>query len=106
MQIAKCKLPQWGQLHFAIRNLQFAICNCWLAAVSLAPAAEPTRLTTDGLLKQRPSWSPDGTQLAFTRHQGATIFLFIRAADGSERRLTKSKDPEFDAQWSPDGKRL
>jgi len=69
-------------------------------------AAEPTRLTTDGLLKQRPAWSPDGTQLAFTRHQGATIFLYVRSADGSERRMTKSKDPEFDACWSPDGKRL
>jgi TolB protein len=75
-----------------------------LAGASLA--AEPTRLTSDGLLKQRPAWSPDGAQLAFTRHQGDTIFLFIRAADGSQRRLTKSKDPEFDAHWSPDGKRL
>lgn len=78
----------------------------FLSFCAISVAAEPTRLTTDGLLKQRPAWSPDGTQLAFTRHQGATIFLFLRAADGSERRLTKSKDPEFDADWSPDGKRL
>ena len=77
-----------------------------LASLTSSAATEPIRLTTDGLLKQRPAWSPDGTQLAFTRHQGATIFLFIRSADGSERRLTKSKDPEFDAHWSPDGKRL
>ena len=65
------------------------------------------RLTTDGHLKQRPAWSPEGAWLAFTRHQGATIFLFLRSTDGSqEKRLTAGKDPEFDAAWSPDGKRL
>jgi TolB protein len=80
-----------------------------LAAV--CPAQQPdrplVRLTTDGLLKQRPAWSPDGKWLSFTRHEGATIFVFVRAADGSsERRLTKRTDPEFDAVWSPSGARL
>src|SRR6059058_1518519 len=65
------------------------------------------RLTSDGHFKQRPAWSPDGAWLSFTRHQGATIFLFLRSADGSqEKRLTSRKEPEFDAVWSPDGKRL
>jgi len=83
--------------------------------VELAAAQQPqlpadgplARLTTDGLLKQRPAWSPDGKWLSFTRHEGATIFVFVQAADGSsERRLTKRTDPEFDAVWSPDGSRL
>ena len=72
-------------------------------------AAEPVvvRLTTDGHLKQRPAWSPDGASLVFARHQGATIFLFLRSADGKEeKRLTSRDAPEFDAVWSPDGKRL
>jgi TolB protein len=79
------------------------------SAVILLGADEPTitRLTTDGHLKQRPAWSPDGAWLSFTRHQGATIFLFLRSADGrQEKRLTSRKEPEFDAAWSPDGKRL
>ena len=77
--------------------------------VSRANAEPPpiNRLTSDGHLKQRPAWSPDGNWLAFTRHQGATIFLFLRSADGKEeRRLTKREAPEYDACWSPDGKRL
>ena len=72
-------------------------------------AGPPTieRLTTDGHLKQRPVWSADGQWLAFTRHEGATIFLFVRSADGkTERRLTSHANPEFDADWSPDCKRL
>ena len=81
-----------------------------LAAALLSLSADQpnlVRLTTDGHLKQRPAWSPDGSWLAFTRHQGATIFLFLRSTDDAqEKRLTTSKDPEFDAAWSPDGKRL
>lgn len=66
-----------------------------------------TRLTTDGWLKQRPAWSPDGHRLVFARHRGSTIYLFVRSADGSqERRLTDRTDPEYDAAWSPDGKQL
>ena len=100
----KSHKKRWG------RGIRFFRLSCLFALLVLfvanAPAAEPLRLTTDGLLKQRPVWSPDGASLVFARHQGSTIFLFLREADGSERRLTKSKDPEFDAAWSPDGKRL
>ena len=71
-------------------------------------AAPPTllRLTNDGHFKQRPAWSPDGKTLVFARHQGATIFLFLREMDGVERRLTKGKYSEYDAVFSPDGTRL
>jgi len=71
-------------------------------------AAPPTllRLTSDGHFKQRPAWSPDGKTFAFARHQGATIFLFLRGLDGVERRLTESTYSEYDAVFSPDGQRL
>jgi TolB protein len=65
------------------------------------------RLTTDGLLKQRPAWSPDGAWLTFTRHQGSSIRLYLRPADGgAEKRLTAGQDPEMDAAWSPASTRL
>src|SRR2546430_16580727 len=72
-----------------------------------ADDAKTTRLTTDGHFKQRPAWSPDGTWLSFTRHQGASIFLYLRSADGAlDKRLTTRDAPEFEAVWSLDGKRL
>lgn len=77
------------------------------------PAAEPTRqdslirLTSDGLFKQRPSWSPDGKFLAFSRHKGSRISIWLLSTeDGKERRLTKRDEPEYDAVWHPDGKTL
>ncbi len=71
-----------------------------------ALAAEPdlVRLTTDGHLKQRPCWSPDGQPVVFARHQGSTIFLFLRdLKTGQEERLTSHTFPEYDAVFSPDG---
>lgn len=81
----------------------------FLATGTIVQGAPPevVKLTTDGLLKQRPSWSPDGRHVVFARHQGATIFLFQRTLEtGAEERLTKSEFPEFDAVYSPDGKQL
>lgn len=72
-------------------------------------AADPElrRVTMDGYFKQRPAWSPDGRHVVFARHQGATIFLFLRdLKSGKEERLTKSKHPEYDAVFGPDGKGL
>jgi TolB protein len=65
------------------------------------------QLTRDGDFKQRPAWSPDGSTLCFARHRGSTIFLILQNADGTgQRRLTDRMDPEYDAVFSPDGKRI
>jgi TolB protein len=80
-----------------------------LLGIAGARGAEPdwVRLTTDGNFKQRPAWSPDGQQLVYAQHIGARIELMLIDADGSHpRRLTDREHPEYDASWSPDGKRL
>src|SRR6185369_1741361 len=80
----------------------------WLWGCAIHGAEPPVvRLTRDGFLKQRSAWSPDGAWLAFTRHEGTSIFVFLQATEGGqEKRLTTRKEPECDASWSPDGKRL
>jgi TolB protein len=89
--------------------------STWRVTSADEPAAdEPaagdatlTRLTNDGYFKQRPAWSPDGKQLVFARHRGATIFLWLRNLEsGKEERLTKTEHPEYDAVFSPNGKEL
>lgn len=86
-------------------NLMFVAAS--ICSSSHAAEQDLIRLTHDGHLKQRPCWSPDGQQVIFARHQGDTIFLFLRdLKTGQEERLTKQTFPEYDAVFSPDGKEL
>lgn len=68
---------------------------------------ELRKLTADGLLKQRPVWSPVSPQICFARHEGSKILLWLLDPQtGEKRRLTARDMPEYDASWSPDGKQL
>jgi Tol biopolymer transport system component len=64
----------------------------------------------DGFTLWQPSWSPDGTRIAFTRL--GQVFpddftVWVMNADGSgQRRLTKGTVCGLSTTWSPDGKRV
>jgi Tol biopolymer transport system component len=67
------------------------------------------RLTMNSFLDQRPSWSPDGKRLAFTRWGTAEgdYDIYVINADGSgEVRLTTNPFLDASPSWSPDGTRL
>jgi Tol biopolymer transport system component len=55
-----------------------------------------------------PSFSPDGTRLAFVgRSEGGTADIWIANADGSDARMVHDSGREDSAPaWSPDGRRL
>lgn len=81
-----------------------------LSALAIAESDGPIRLTTDGLVKQRPNWSRDGKRLAFGRHEagGTHIWQFVMDAGKPEtaRRVTKRDVPDYDGAFSPDGSSL
>ena len=66
---------------------------------------EPERLTTSPEPEGEPTVGADGS-IAFVRGRDATARLWLRAADGTERRLTKAESPEGWPAFSPDGKRI
>ncbi|HZI86748.1 MAG TPA: PDZ domain-containing protein, partial [Pyrinomonadaceae bacterium] len=69
---------------------------------------EARRLTTNPARETYPVFSPDGSQIAFTRFNPAggpfswDVFT-IAVAGGEERRLTYHPDLDFPINWTPDG---
>jgi Tol biopolymer transport system component len=58
-------------------------------------------LTADEELKEsRPSWSPDGTRIAFTRDPGAIV---ITRPDGSHEQAVPFEKSANGVAWVPGG---
>jgi len=67
-----------------------------------------TRLTTGEGDESAPSWSPDGTSIAYSaRENGGQWQLYAMKNDGTEqRRIDESNTDDYNPRWSPDGTRL
>lgn len=76
-------------------------------SMGTAAGDEPVQLTTAKEGGAQPSWSPDGTKLAFVRIVDGKSQVFILSTKGGEpQQLTKSKYGASNPKWSPDGKRI
>ena len=72
-----------------------------------ADGAGRTRLTRDPAEEFSPAWSPDGTQIAFSRFTGSRFQIYVMNADGADAtQLTFGDSAATGAAWSPDGKRI
>jgi len=66
----------------------------------------PLRLTNNRASDDLPSWSPDGSRIAFTSNREGKSAIYVMHRDGSGvKRLTQSAD-DSGAKWSPDGSRM
>src|SRR6185503_1768485 len=60
----------------------------------------PTAATSNGVHDEGPAWAPNGNgALVFTRDDGTNSDLWIRTADGGERRLTDQPSLEESPDW-------
>lgn len=77
-----------------------------------ADGTSPTRLTVNEQFDSWPSWSPDGSRVAYVHEPvdsaaGNTMEIYVMNADGSNpTRLTVNNAIDYMPSWSPDGSRI
>jgi Tol biopolymer transport system component len=80
----------------------------WDIFVSRANGSGIRQLTNDRAFDRNPTWSPDGSQIAFMSNRDGKFQIWSIKPDGSGlRRLTAAKTgAQSFNQWSPDGSKL
>jgi TolB protein len=69
--------------------------------------AAPTRLTNHPEIDDWPDWSPDGTQIVFSRYFGGKPDVYVMRDDGAfQTNLTNNPAWDSGPDWSPDGTRI
>jgi len=72
-----------------------------------ADGSHVTRLTDNTAFDTDPSWSPDGTKIAFTSDRDDNVEIYVMNADGSgQTRLTDNTAFDIEPSWSPDGEKI
>ncbi|HEV2667790.1 MAG TPA: winged helix-turn-helix domain-containing protein, partial [Blastocatellia bacterium] len=65
------------------------------------------RLTFDAGLQSEPTWSPDGSWIAYSSDRGGNFDIWIKpVAGGNPVQVTKSPAHDWQPDWSPDGSQI
>ncbi len=99
--------PIIGAQHPSISPDASEIAFSYMGDLWVVPAAggEADRITVHEAYDQAPTWSPDGTRLAFTsdRHGNDDVFVIARSGGRPDRKTFHSIN-DFALGWTPDGK--
>src|SRR5947209_16065696 len=78
--------------------------DLWIAS---REGGDARRLTAGAGLETDPSFSPDGTQIAFTGEYDGNVDVYVVPAEGGvPRRLTYHPAADSVVGWTPDGARV
>ncbi len=109
--ISSCSISPDGKhvvfcLQRVDRKTEKKYSNLWIVPTGGARARQ---FTHGDQADSRPTWSPDGSQIAFISNRGdekqPQIYI-LPFSGGEARQLTKVRGTIGDFEWSPDGKQL
>jgi eukaryotic-like serine/threonine-protein kinase len=86
----------------------------WLSRRSVAPQAarpliQPRALTDSSGNEGQPTFSPDGSEVAYAwdrGREGGNRCIWVRTWEGAGKAVTNCAGDEFDPAWSPDGSEI
>ncbi len=79
--------------------------HLWM--IDLEDPTLPIQLTYGDRNDSLPTWSPDGSQIAFTRqHKKRTQIWILPLRGGEAYRVTDAEFGASNPQWSPDGRKI
>ncbi|MGB9236223.1 MAG: protein kinase [Terriglobales bacterium] len=89
----------------AATDLNSAAANVWIYDLATKLKA---RLAFGGGVQRSPTWSKDGSQIAFTSNQQASISIKAIGSNAQDQTVLSSHDAIYSAVtgWSPDGRYL
>ena len=75
--------------------------------VANGDGSEPVQISDHALGNSYPTWSPDGSHIAFESDRDGDLEIFVMNADGSGTiQLTTNSHNDGFPQWSPDGSHI
>lgn len=67
-----------------------------------ADGSNQTRITNNAAFDSEPTWSPDGTMIAFSTVRDGNDEVFVMNANGTnQRNLTNHALKDFSPSWMP-----
>lgn len=66
-----------------------------------------TRLTSQSAFDDYPTWSPDGSSIAFASQRDGNMEIYVMNSDGSDQtRITSDISKDEVPSWPPDGNKI